>query len=72
MANVTGSFAVNLAIFNLSTVPLLLSFCAAGLSGGLGGLIAYAIATNVRKLGILGNRITSYNVCYTKLLRARR
>ncbi len=54
VANVTGSFAVNLAIFNLSTVPLLLSFCAAGLSGGLGGLIAYAIATNVRKLGILG------------------
>ncbi len=54
IANVTGSFAVNLAIFNLSFVPLMLSLSTAALSGGLGGLVAYGIAVNVKKLGILG------------------
>jgi len=53
VANLTGSFAVNLAIFNLSLVPLLLSLSAAALSGGLGGLVAYAVAAKIRKLGIL-------------------
>jgi hypothetical protein len=56
VANMTGSFAVNLAIFNLSLVPLLLSLCAAALFGGLGGLVAHAVAINVRKLGILGGK----------------
>lgn len=58
IANVTGSFAVNLAIFNLSLMPLMLSLCTAALFGGLGGLIAHAIAVNVRKLGILGGTST--------------
>ena len=56
IANVVGSYAVNLAIFNLSFVPLMLSLCAAALSGGLGGLIANAIAKNLRKLGVVGGR----------------
>ncbi len=55
IANVTGSFAVNLAIFNLSFVPLMLSLSTAALSGGLGGLIAHAITVNVKKLGIWGS-----------------
>ena len=55
VANIVGSFAVNLAIFNLPFVPLMLSMCAAALSGGLGGLVAYSIAVNLDKLGILGN-----------------
>ncbi len=54
IANMAGSFSVNLAIFNLSFIPLMLSLCAAALSGGLGGLVAHAIGSNVRKLGILG------------------
>ena len=53
IANLAGSFAVNLAIFNLSMVPLLLSLSAAALSGGLGGLVAYTVAKQIRKLGIL-------------------
>lgn len=53
VANLAGSFAVNLAIFNLSLVPLLLSLSAAALSGGLGGLVAYAVSKQIRKLGIL-------------------
>ncbi|MEG1520347.1 MAG: ECF transporter S component, partial [Clostridia bacterium] len=40
VANLVGSFAVNLAIFKLSLIPLLLSLTTAALSGGLGGLIA--------------------------------
>ena len=55
IANVVGSYAVNLAIFNLSFVPLMLSLCAAALSGGLGGLIAHSIAKNLRKLGVFGS-----------------
>ena len=51
-----GSFAVNLAIFHLPFVPLMLALCTAALFGGLGGLGAYAIAKNVRKLGILGGK----------------
>ncbi|MEX1378100.1 MAG: ECF transporter S component [Eubacteriales bacterium] len=53
-ANVTGSFAVNLTIFNLSFVPLMLSLLTAALTGGLGGLISYSIASNLRKFGVLG------------------
>ena len=53
-ANMAGSFAVNLAIFNLSFIPLMLALSAAALSGGLGGLIAYAVAINIRKLGVFG------------------
>lgn len=53
IANITGSFAVNLAIFNLSPVPMLISLIAAALSGGMGGLAAHMIAQNIRKLGIL-------------------
>lgn len=54
VANMAGSFAVNLAIFNLSLVPLVLALSAAALSGGIGGLVAFAIASNVRKLGLSG------------------
>lgn len=53
VANMAGSFAVNFAIFDLSLIPLLLSLSAAALSGGLGGLIAHAVAKQIRKLGIL-------------------
>ena len=51
-ANMAGSFAVNLAIFNLSLIPLLLALTAAALSGGLGGLIAAALAEKIGELEI--------------------
>ena len=53
LANLVGSFAVNLAIFNLSLIPMLISMIAAALSGGLGGIGAHMLAKNIRKLGIL-------------------
>ncbi len=53
VANLAGGFAVNLAIFNLSLIPLLLSLSAAALSGGLGGLVAYSVSKQIRKLGVL-------------------
>lgn len=55
-ANITGSFAVNMAIFNLAFVPLMLSVCAASLSGGLGGLVAYSIGNNIQKLQIINTK----------------
>lgn len=54
-ANLVGSFAVNIAIFRLSLIPLVLALATASLSGGIGGLIANGVAKSVRKLGILGN-----------------
>jgi len=58
IANLTGSYSVNLAIFNLSFVPLMVSLCAASLSGGFGGLIAYGLSKNIRSLGILKDKTT--------------
>ncbi|HHX54062.1 MAG TPA: hypothetical protein GX704_04050 [Clostridiales bacterium] len=54
VANMAESFAVNLAIFNLPLIPMLLSLCVAALSGGFGGLVASAVACNIRRMGILG------------------
>lgn len=53
LANMAGTFGVNLAIFNLSLVPLLLSIAAAALSGGLGGLLASSIVRGLQKLDII-------------------
>lgn len=48
LANVSGSFLVNLIYFRLPLVPLLLSLSVAALSGGLGGLLAYQILRKIR------------------------
>lgn len=53
VANLSGVFSVNIFIFNLSFVPMMLSLCAAALSGGLGGAVAHAVAKQLRKLKIL-------------------
>ncbi len=55
LANMAGSFTVNLAIFNLPFVPLMLSLSVSALSGGLGGLVANMVARNVERLGIIKN-----------------
>ena len=52
-ANLVGCYAVNLAIFRLPVLPLLLCLSVAALSGGLGGLIAHAVAVNLRKTGLI-------------------
>ncbi|MEG1520744.1 MAG: hypothetical protein RR458_07115, partial [Clostridia bacterium] len=62
VANLVGSFGVNLAIFKLSLIPLILSLATAALSGGLGGLIASSIAKSVRKLGILGEYVSDEEI----------
>ncbi len=53
IANIAGSFAVNLAIFNVSLVPLLLAMSTAALSGGLGGLIAHSIGVHVKRISLI-------------------
>lgn len=49
VANVAGSFGVNLVMFNLPFVPLLLSLCVAALSGGLGGLLAKTVVKKIKR-----------------------
>jgi len=51
-ANIAGSYAVNLLIFRLPTVPLLLSLAVAALSGGLGGWAAYGLSRQIQRLQI--------------------
>jgi len=55
LANVTGTASVNLAFFSLPTVPLLLSLCAAALSGALGGAGAWGITKQLRRWGAIKN-----------------
>ncbi|MGI6359108.1 MAG: ECF transporter S component [Bacillota bacterium] len=54
MANICGSYLVNLVFFRLPWIPLLLSLSTAALSGGLGGLIAYAVVHKLRQTGLMG------------------
>lgn len=50
VANIMGSVMVNFTYFNLPPVPLLLVICASALSGGLGGVLAYALSKQVNRL----------------------
>lgn len=52
VANVLGSFGVNFVFFRLPLIPLLLTLSLSALSGGLGGLLAYAVARQVEKFNI--------------------
>lgn len=49
LANISGTFLVNMVFFRLPLVPLVLTLTAASLSGGIGGLIAYTIVKGLRK-----------------------
>jgi len=50
LANIAGTVSVNLVFFSLPWIPLLLSLCAAALSGGLGGVAAWGITKPARRL----------------------
>lgn len=52
-ANITGSFSVNFVFFNMPFVPLMISILAAALSGGLGGILAYHVAGQLARLGVI-------------------
>lgn len=57
LANVSGTFLVNVVFFRLPLVPLVLTLSAASLSGGIGGLIAYGIFKKLIKNQALENLI---------------
>lgn len=52
-ANLTGTLIVNSAFFSMPAVPLALSLTAGALSGGLGGILAFAIAKRLKKMKIV-------------------
>ena len=49
-ANLAGTVLTNFVFFKLPLVPLVLTLAGGALSGGLGGLIAYAVIKSVRKI----------------------
>jgi len=53
LANVTGTVSVNFVFFSLPWVPLLLSLCAAALSGSLGGAGAWGITKQLKGWGAI-------------------
>ena len=53
VANLTGTFLVGAGVMALPAVPMYLSLGLASISGGLGGLLAYAIIKQVKSLGVL-------------------
>lgn len=57
LANMTGTFLVNIAFFRLPLVPLVLTLATACFSGGIGGLIAHSIVKNMKKNLVLINLI---------------
>jgi len=57
LANISGTFLVNLVFFRLPLIPLVLTLAAASLSGGIGGLIAYGIAKNLRRNQVIKHLI---------------
>lgn len=52
LANITGTICVNMIFFSLPLIPLLLSLCVAAFSGGIGGLLAWALLSALKKYGI--------------------
>lgn len=50
LCNIGGTIMVNAVYFRLPFVPLVLSMCIAGLSGGLGGLVAFKILQQISML----------------------
>ncbi|MCL2300652.1 MAG: ECF transporter S component [Firmicutes bacterium] len=53
LANLAGTALANLAFFSLPPVPLLLSLCAAALSGSFGGAGAWGIAKQLKRWGLV-------------------
>ena len=53
VANLSGTFLVNIVFFRLPIIPLVLALSSAALSGGLGGVIAYSIIKQFAKYDIL-------------------
>ena len=52
-ANMTGTFLVAAGVMGLPMVPMLLAVKVSALSGGLGGLLAFSLARQVEKTGVL-------------------
>jgi len=57
LANISGTFLVNIIFFRLPFIPLILTLSAASLSGGIGGIIAYTIVKRLKKNEVLKNFI---------------
>jgi ABC-type thiamin/hydroxymethylpyrimidine transport system permease subunit len=48
IANISGTYLSNLVFFRLPLLPLMISLSIGAISGGLGGLLAFAIYKNVK------------------------
>ncbi|MBN1299092.1 MAG: ECF transporter S component, partial [Actinobacteria bacterium] len=53
-ANIAGTVLSNFVFFKLPAIPLILTIAGASLSGGLGGLLAFVIVKNFKKLNLAG------------------
>ncbi|MFW5649478.1 MAG: ECF transporter S component [Candidatus Alkaliphilus sp. MAG34] len=58
IANLSGTFLVNVIFFRLPFIPLVLVLSSAALSGGIGGIIAYTVINKLGQQGILTDLIS--------------
>ncbi len=59
LANLSGTFLVNLVFFRLPFVPLMLTLFSAALSGALGGIIVHVMVKQLKDHGLLENMMLS-------------
>lgn len=57
LANISGTFMVNLVFFRLPLIPLVLTLSSAALSGGLGGIIVHLMIKKLKENGVLEDMI---------------
>lgn len=62
LANITGTFLVNIVLFRLPLVPLVLTLAVASFSGGLGGLVAYGMVKKLRQNKVIDSLIARDNL----------
>lgn len=55
IANLSGTYLSNLVFFRLPLVPLIMSLASGILSGGIGGLIAYATFKRIKRMDVMSN-----------------
>jgi len=56
LANLCGTFAVNVIFFRLPAIPLLLSLAAAAFSGGVGGVLSWHLLKSLRRFDIIAQQ----------------
>lgn len=68
LANLAGTYGINLLVFRLSLYPLLFTLIAASLSGAIGGVVAYFTYLLVKKTGLIHRMKKPFEKSYKAII----